>query len=313
MNVVYISLILISFIAINIFIGSKPFSSKEGMKSRKNRRAGKSSSSSTSSFTNLNTNKKTKKNGSVSKYDNPSFNGMKLPNITSAQMENARRFYDKNKKKADEKMANININFTSKKRKKNYDEKKWWKSRCLYDFFDIIFWIREIRDFLYINLYEINLHWLVVIMEASGWLAWTILWFAWIIFKFLVFPNWFIAACYIIFIGIYIAQHIYFKLVPPEKLIELIVVVIYSIVCIVYAAIKPIAIPAFLKPITDFIQSVIKFLWNGLFKCTCFNGNCRPEGSGYDFFFEYFIYGGNPRDWNPFKYWGNQNYHKVFE
>ena len=61
MNVVYISLILISFIVINIFIGSKPFSSKEGMKSRKNRRTGKSSSSSTSSFTNLNANIKTNK------------------------------------------------------------------------------------------------------------------------------------------------------------------------------------------------------------------------------------------------------------
>ena len=53
----------------------------------------------------------------ISKYDNPSFNGMKLPNIKSAQMENARRFYDKNKKTA-EKMANININFTSKKKEK---------------------------------------------------------------------------------------------------------------------------------------------------------------------------------------------------
>ena len=32
-----------------------------------------------------------------------------------------------------------------------------------------------------------------------------------------------------------------------------------------------------------------------------------------NFVFEYFIYGGNSRNWNPFQYWGNQSYHKVFE
>ena len=311
MNVVYISLILISFIAINIFIGSKMFSSKEGMKSRKGRRAGKSkTSSSSSSFAGLNKKQK-KAKGNASKHDNPSFNGMKLPMMAGAQKESARKFFNTNAKVKDK--INMQYTLASKKRKNKYNEEQWWKNRCLYDFFDIIFWIREIRNFLYINLYEIKLHWLVVIMEASFWLAWTILWFAWIIFKFLVFPNWFIAICYIVFIGIYIGQHIYFNLVPPEKLIELIVVVIYSIFCIVYAAIQPIEIPAFLKPITDFIQSIVKFLWNKLLKCTCFNGNCRPEGEGYEFFFEYFIYGGNSRNWNPFQYWGNQSYHKVFE
>ena len=117
-----------------------------------------------------------------------------------------------------------------------------------------------------------------------------------------------------VFIGIYIGNymfHNYYQV--PENLIQLIVVVIYSIFCIVYAAIQPIEIPAFLKPIADFIQSIVKFLWNTLLKCTCFNGNCRPEGKGYEFFFEYFIYGGNSRNWNPFQYWGNQSYHKVFE
>jgi hypothetical protein len=312
MNVVYISLILISFIAINIFIGSKMFSSKEGMKSRKGRRAGKSKTSSSSSFAGLNTkSKKTK--GKVSKYDNPSFNGVKLSMLSGgSQKQGARKFFNTNAKKVED-TVNMQYALASKKRKNKYNEEQWWKNRCLYDFFDIIFWIREIRDFLYINLYEIKLHWLVVIMEASFWLAWTILWFVWIIFKFLVFPNWFVAICYIVFIGIYIGQHIYFNLVPPEKLIELIVVVIYSIFCIVYAAIQPIEIPTFLKPIVDFIQSIVKFLWNTLLKCTCFNGNCRPEGEGYEFFFEYFIYGGNSRNWNPFQYWGNQSYHKVFE
>ena len=287
------------------------FSSKEGMKSRKGRRAGKSkTSSSSSSFAGLNKKQK-KAKGNASKHDNPSFNGMKLPMMAGAQKESARKFFNTNAKVKDK--INMQYTLASKKRKNKYNEEQWWKNRCLYDFFDIIFWIREIRNFLYINLYEIKLHWLVVIMEASFWLAWTILWFAWIIFKFLVFPNWFIAICYIVFIGIYIGQHIYFNLVPPEKLIELIVVVIYSIFCIVYAAIQPIEIPAFLKPITDFIQSIVKFLWNKLLKCTCFNGNCRPEGEGYEFFFEYFIYGGNSRNWNPFQYWGNQSYHKVFE
>ena len=300
MNVVYISLILISFIAINIFIGSKMFSSKEGMNSRKGRRAGKSKTSSSSpSFAGLNKKQK-KAKGNASKHDNPSFNGMKLPMMAGAQKESARKFFNTNAKVKDK--INMQYTLASKKRKNKYNEEQWWKNRCLYDFFDIIFWIREIRNFLYINLYEIKLHWLVVIMEASFWLAWTILWFAWIIFKFLVFPYWFIAICYIVFIGLYIGQHIYFYLVPPEKLIELIVVVIYSIFCIVYAAIQPIEIPAFLKPITDFIQSIVKFLWNKLFKCTCFNGNCRPEGEGYEFFFEYFIYGGNSRNWNPFQY-----------
>ena len=317
MNVVYISLILISFIAINIFIGSKMFSSKEGMNSRKGRRAGKSktSSSSLSSSSFMGLNKKQKKaKTNASKHDNPSFNGVKQSMLSGgSQKQGARKFFNTNAKKVED-TVNMQYALASKKRKNKYNEEQWWKNRCLYDFFDIIFWIREIRDFLYINLYEIKLHWLVVIMEASFWLAWTILWFAWIIFKFLVFPNWFVAICYIVFIGIYIGNymfHNYYQV--PENLIQLIVVVIYSIFCIVYAAIQPIEIPAFLKPIADFIQSIVKFLWNTLLKCTCFNGNCRPEGEGYEFFFEYFIYGGNSRNWNPFQYWGNQSYHKVFE
>ena len=102
MNVVYISLILISFIAINIFIGSKMFSSKEGMKPRKGRRAGKSKTSSSSSFAGLNKKQK-KAKGNASKYDNPSFNGTKLPMLSGgAQKESARKFYNTNAKKVED-------------------------------------------------------------------------------------------------------------------------------------------------------------------------------------------------------------------
>ena len=130
---------------------------------------------------------------------------------------------------------------------------------------------------------------------ASFWLAWIYFGLHGLFLNF-CFPNWFIATLYYFYRYLH-GQHI-FKLVPP-KINRIIVVVIY-IVCIVYAAIQPIEIPAFLKPITDFIQSIVKFLWNKLFKCTCFNGVGQKEKVMNSFGILFMV---EIQNWNPFQYW----------
>ena len=234
----------------------------------------------------------------ASKDDNPSSKGKDhygdAFDETHGYIRN--KYYNINDDKETDWKETLKYEERSKARKSKYEDKKWWSERCLYDFFDPVFLIKELRHLLYSVLKPINFHFLVFILELGFWLAHICVWLIYILIKFFVFPFWYIAIIYIAIVVLYIMFHVHKFYQLPGNFIKLVGLILYSVFFICWPLIKKhITWPTFLLPIVNLFKEIFEnILWKKVLKCTCFNGNCRPQTVTYDLFWEYFIYGGAP-------------------
>jgi hypothetical protein len=294
-NGVYISLFLVFFITVNVFIGIvDPMGMDlEGMRTMNGDRTNNEKPPGR-------TENNGKKNDIVSQIDNP-----------SQGKDEAGTGYDPTSGGYKRQLYNIDegedldedewkMKRKSIERGSKYEDKKWWKKRCLYDFIDPKFLIMEVRDFLYINLKKIKLHVLVFILELAFWCIRAPVWIIYMLIKHLLFPAALLAYIYMLITIIYIAWFVHTFLKIPGNLIHLFVFFLYSLFFAIKHLLPSLEWPGFIAPIKNmFSEIVIDLFWNKTFRCTCFNGNCRtPVKNNNSNFIEYFI--GNDKEFPPF-------------